>query len=128
MTMTTIAESSKTFTAPVAQGLIALAGIVVRRMKQFARAARHRHDAAMLAGLDDRMLADIGLTRGDLRDAFSQPLWQDPTAVLVSRVGERRASRQRPVPAPAASRRAITAPSIVPPIVAHPVIDVTMYR
>lgn len=126
--MTAITETSKTVTAPVPQGLIALAGIVVRGLQQFARAAKHRHDAAMLASLDDRMLADIGLTRGDLRDAFSQPLWQDPTAVLVSRVGERRAHRQRPGRTPAATHRAVTAPSIVPAIGAHPVIDVTMYR
>ena len=112
--MTTITETSKTVTAPVAQALIALAGIVVRRVQQLARAAKHRHDAAMLAGLDDSMLADIGLTRGDLRDAFSQPLWQDPTAVLVDRAGERRAYRQRARRAPAATQRVITAPSIVP--------------
>lgn len=109
--MTAITETSKTAAAPVAQGLIALAGVVVRRLRQFALAAKHRHDAATLAGLDDRMLADIGLTRGDLRDAFSQPLWSDPTAVLVNRVSERRAYRRR---ASAADVSPMTAPSIVP--------------
>ena len=110
--MTAITETSKAVAAPVAQGLITLAGIVVRRLQQFARAAKHRHDAALLAGLDDRMLADIGLTRGDLRDAFSQPLWQDPTAVLVDRVDERRVHRHRP--AAACTPRVIPAPSLVP--------------
>ena len=49
----------------------------------------------MLTGLDDRMLADIGLTRGDVRDAYSEPVWRDPTAILVSRAHERRINRRR---------------------------------
>jgi uncharacterized protein YjiS (DUF1127 family) len=57
------------------------------------RAVRNRHAAAGLAGLDDHMLADIGLTRSDLRDAYSEPLWHDPTDLLASRAAERR-SRQ----------------------------------
>jgi hypothetical protein len=57
------------------------------------------------------MLADIGLTRGDVRDAFSEPVWSDPTAILVSRVNERRTSR-RGLAAP--SGGTIEAPSIVP--------------
>jgi uncharacterized protein YjiS (DUF1127 family) len=125
VTMTAITQFSKTSTAPIAQGLAAFAGIVVRRVQQFARAFKHRHDAAMLAGLDDRMLADIGLTRGDLRDAFSQPLWQDPTVILTSRVRERRVNRPR---LGRSTRSEILAPSIVPAVGAHPVIDVTMYR
>jgi hypothetical protein len=41
------------------------------------------------------MLADIGLTRGDVRDAVSEPVWRDPTALLVSRSHERRINRRR---------------------------------
>jgi hypothetical protein len=48
-----------------------------------------------LAALDDRMLADIGLTRCDLRDAYSEPLWHDPTDVLARRAAERRINRPR---------------------------------
>ena len=107
--MTAITEISRTV-APAAPGIAAVLGAVVRRLRQLARAAKHRRDAAILAGLDDRMLADIGLTRGDLRDAFARPLWHDPTAVLVSRVCERRANRRRPGLKP----RATIAPSIVP--------------
>ena len=47
----------------------------------------------MLAGLDRRMLADIGLTRSDLNDAFSEPFWEDPTALLRERAIERRLNR-----------------------------------
>lgn len=65
--------------------------------RRFWTAMKHRHDAAMLAGLDERMLSDIGLTRSDVRDAFAEPLWQDPTSILAARAAERRRHRrQRP--------------------------------
>ena len=69
-----------------------LAGIVgfARRVTN---AIRNRNEAAMLGSFDDRMLADIGLTRSDVRDAYSEPLWRDPTTILASRVHERRLNR-----------------------------------
>jgi uncharacterized protein YjiS (DUF1127 family) len=54
------------------------------------RTLRNRADAAVLARVDDRMLADIGLTRGDVRDAFAEPIWRDPTNLLRARADERR--------------------------------------
>jgi uncharacterized protein YjiS (DUF1127 family) len=54
------------------------------------RALRNRAAAAVLARVDDRMLADIGLTRGDVRDAFAEPIWHDPTDLLRARAAERR--------------------------------------
>jgi uncharacterized protein YjiS (DUF1127 family) len=62
-----------------------VAGIAVARVRSVLQLIKNRRDAAVLAGLDDRMLADIGLSRGDLRDAYSEPVWRDTTAVLVSR-------------------------------------------
>jgi len=59
------------------------------------RAARHRADLALLASLDDRGLADIGLYRGDLRDATALPLAADPTSMLSERAKEREASALR---------------------------------
>ncbi|HEY6755134.1 MAG TPA: DUF1127 domain-containing protein [Pseudolabrys sp.] len=59
-------------------------------LKELARARRHRREANVLAGLDRRMLADIGITRADVRDAFSEPFWDDPTALLRERALERR--------------------------------------
>ena len=53
---------------------------LVTGLRAVSRALKNRRDAAMLAGMDDRMLADIGLTRSDLRDAYAEPLWRDPTA------------------------------------------------
>ena len=83
---------------PVAGGallrvLLSLLAFVTRWLKDFARARRHRREARFLAGLDSHMLADIGVTRADLRDAFSEPFWEDPTELLRERVGERRANR-----------------------------------
>jgi uncharacterized protein YjiS (DUF1127 family) len=83
----------------------AVAGIVVGRVRQLGQTIKNRRDAVTLASLDDRMLADIGLTRGDVRDAVSEPVWRDPTAILVSRAQERRVNRRRTV---------LDAPSIVP--------------
>jgi uncharacterized protein YjiS (DUF1127 family) len=94
----------------------AVLGIVVARTRQVAEILKNRRDAMTLAGLDDRMLADIGLTRGDVRDAFSEPVWSDPTTILVSRVNERRTSRRGFV---ASSGGMIEAPSIVPALPKH---------
>ena len=35
------------------------------------------------------MLADIGLTRTDLCDAYAEPLWREPTSMLARRAAER---------------------------------------
>jgi uncharacterized protein YjiS (DUF1127 family) len=45
-----------------------------------------RKELARLADLDDRMLADIGLTRSDLHVARFASLWEDPTSILKRRV------------------------------------------
>ena len=59
-----------------------------------ARIAQARRDLAMLASLDDRGLADIGLGRHDLRDATAVGLGDDPTELLAARARERaRAAR-----------------------------------
>jgi uncharacterized protein YjiS (DUF1127 family) len=83
---------------PIAGGaltraFLALLALVTRWLKGFARARRHRREAAALAGLDRHMLADIGLNRADLRDALSEPFWEDPTMLLCERAGERRRNR-----------------------------------
>jgi uncharacterized protein YjiS (DUF1127 family) len=67
--------------------LLAQAAYGARRL---VHALRNRADAAVLARVDDRMLADIGLTRSDVRDAFSEPIWRDPTNLLRARAHERR--------------------------------------
>ena len=106
--MTTHAETWKVATEPFGRALLAFAGTVVARIRRFTATLQHRRDLAALANLDERMLADIGLTRSDLREAFSEPLWRDPTAILVNRVRGRRSREYRRV------TRTVAAPSIVP--------------
>jgi uncharacterized protein YjiS (DUF1127 family) len=56
---------------------------------------RHRRDVEVLSSFDDHMLADIGLSRTDLRDAMAGPRWRDPTVLLLDRRRERRAGGRR---------------------------------
>ena len=83
---------------PIAGGTLVrafapLAASVAHWLKIVARARRHRREAGQLAKLDRRMLADIGITRADVADAFSEPFWEDPTALLRERAIERRMNR-----------------------------------
>ncbi len=65
-----------------------------------ARVAEARREFALLAKLDDRGLADIGLTRQDLRDATAFALSEPPSPRLAERARERevlaRAQRRPP--------------------------------
>jgi len=68
---------------PIAGGtlvraLLALVALVASWLKRFSRARQNRRQATVLAGLDRHILADIGITRADLRNAFSEPFWDDP--------------------------------------------------
>jgi len=105
--MTSHAAAWKSATEPFGRAIATAAALVMNRIRQAAVAFRHRHDAAILLRLDDRMLADIGLTRRDVREAFNEPLWNDPTILLVNRIA-RRPRRVR--------SRAVAAPSIVPEV------------
>src|SRR5262245_66329074 len=67
------------------RGFASLLAFLTYWLKELARARRHRREANLLAGLDRHMLADIGITRADVRDAFSEPVWGDPTALLPGR-------------------------------------------
>lgn len=80
--------------------------------KRIGVVARHRREAAALAGFNDRMLADIGLTRSDLHDAYAEPWWRDPSRILARRARERRVAHRRhtgPL-----LRRLFVSPSIAP--------------
>jgi len=109
--MTTQTQPWKTV-SPFGRLVNAVAGMLVVRTRALVQTLKNRRDAAMLTGLDDRMLADIGLTRGDLRDAYSEPVWRDPTEILVNRVQERRINRRRT--ATGLAGKVFESPSIVP--------------
>jgi uncharacterized protein YjiS (DUF1127 family) len=74
MTSKTVTRKNST-AAPLAP-----IGHAVAAFRRLVLAIKHRGELTHLADLDDRMLADIGLTRTDLRDAYAEPLWKDPTS------------------------------------------------
>jgi uncharacterized protein YjiS (DUF1127 family) len=120
----TALSSLRTAALPALRTLDRAGAAAAKRVRHVCEVLRNRRDAAVLASFNERMLADIGLTRSDLRDAFAEPPWRDPTAVLVTRAQERRTARRRgagPWPEP----RDVLAPSIVPQVDAcdadHPV-------
>ena len=99
---------------PIAGGTLARAfvaglSLVTYWLKRLNRARRHRRDAALLTRLDGHMLADIGITRSDVLDAFSEPFWEDPTALLRERAIERRWNLAL-MRADIAAKKATTAP------------------
>ena len=77
----------------ILRGFASVLALVAHWLKRLAQAQRNRRDARVLAALDRHMLADIGLTRADVQDAFSEPFWEDPTALLRERASERRLNR-----------------------------------
>src|SRR5262249_3507733 len=80
--------------------------------------ARGKNPLEFLAGLDDHMLKDIGLNRGDLRFALTEPFWRDVGAALIGRVGERGRRKDRPTSVPSIAPAALgwAARRIAPPV------------
>jgi uncharacterized protein YjiS (DUF1127 family) len=91
--MPAITTLSFSAAAPVVRALVAFGRTLARYARRLDRAIKHRRAAQALARFDDRMLADIGLTRADLRDAYAESLWGDPTLRLRARALERRLAR-----------------------------------
>jgi uncharacterized protein YjiS (DUF1127 family) len=85
---------------------------VVRRQAEVLRGWREaRESYRMLCEMDEKTLADLGLTRSDLRDATAAGYFGDPTVIVAARAGERQGRR------PAATRTMV-GPSIVPDVAA----------
>jgi uncharacterized protein YjiS (DUF1127 family) len=75
---------------PFRRAARAFVRLLIRNVIRFDRALRDRQALRVLARMDDRMLADIGLSRGDLQEAYAQSLWRDPGNLLRARALERR--------------------------------------
>jgi uncharacterized protein YjiS (DUF1127 family) len=52
-------------------------GAAARVISTFREWRRRARDRAQLAGLDDRMLRDIGLTRADAEFLINKPFWRE---------------------------------------------------
>lgn len=91
--MPAITAFAVTAIGPVSRAAAKLGAHGRNVLKNVARRMRNRREAGRLAELDAHMLRDIGLTRSDLRDAYSEPLWRDPTDVLARRAAERQCAK-----------------------------------
>lgn len=67
---------------------------LTRMLTVLMRALGRRRIVGRLSELDDRMLADIGITRQDVASALSEPLMVDPSARLATRALEARHGRR----------------------------------
>lgn len=88
-----------------ASRLLALAEGAVARVAALVVAIRNRRAVNGLLEMDDRMLSDIGLTRGDVYSSLSGRTEDDPSLRLSALWSERRAGlrqsagqRMRPPP------------------------------
>ena len=97
------------FAATLSSALISVVAVVRRQAEVLRNWNQARDDYRMLCEMDDKTLADLGLTRGDLRDATAAGYFGDPTVVIAARAAERHGVR-RPV--------AFAGPSIVPDVTA----------
>lgn len=76
---------------------MAALGQFVRALVNLVQALKHRREVKHLAEFDDRMLADIGLTRNDVWSALDEPFTRNPSWVLV-RSAERHSRAEKPEP------------------------------
>jgi uncharacterized protein YjiS (DUF1127 family) len=88
--MRTVPASS---TLATVSPLVRVADRLAWLLKRIQLAWTGRRAAADLAQMDARLLADIGLTRGDVASAYEAPLAEDPTERLARVVRERRAAQ-----------------------------------
>jgi len=75
------------------QSISSEAGIlltVLRRAQDMFGAWKSRRQVSNLTDLDDHLLDDIGLTRGDVREALELPFSYDPGRELQVRVSRHR--------------------------------------
>ena len=77
--------------APAASGIVAT---LVRLWTRF----QNRRDVARLLELDDHMLKDLGIARGDVFEALSEPAVADPSELLAASASERRLAERLRLP------------------------------
>ena len=78
--------------ATAVERLLELTAAVLAPITALWRVAHNRRSVAKLLEWDDRMLRDIGLTRGDVCSVMALPARQDPSYRLNELSGERRSA------------------------------------
>jgi uncharacterized protein YjiS (DUF1127 family) len=90
--MATTTEFSHTELANPAHGLRQVFEAGAARAVALWNAVKNRRSVNQLAGWDDRMLSDIGLTRGDVHSALASGFAEDPSNRLSAFSGERKSA------------------------------------
>jgi uncharacterized protein YjiS (DUF1127 family) len=91
MTMTAPAlTSATTVPAPAAVAKTGLLAKVVQVAVNVWTRIRNRRRVHDLLALDDYLLRDLGVARGDVFEALSNPLVNDPTAILAAAANQHR--------------------------------------
>jgi uncharacterized protein YjiS (DUF1127 family) len=85
-------ECTETELTTPAQGLRTFVETAFVRVAGAWRAARNRRSVNKLLEWDSHMLADIGLTEGDVRSALASRFAEDPSYKLRAFSGERKAA------------------------------------
>ena len=106
--------------ATAGERLLELTVAALSPVIEFWRSMRNRRSVAKLLEWDDRMLRDIGLTRGDVCSVMALPASADPSCRLSELSGERRSAiradaRERAGLSARGSRRPPSLPSKVYP-------------
>jgi uncharacterized protein YjiS (DUF1127 family) len=79
--------------APLGQTAAGLRQRAVQEIGRILQVVANRRAVRRMTMLDDRLLADIGLSRTDVASALAQPVWVDPSRNLAETVEYRRRGR-----------------------------------
>jgi uncharacterized protein YjiS (DUF1127 family) len=97
------------FAATLSSAVLSVVAVLRRQAEGLRNWREARLSYRTLCEMDSKTLADLGLTRSDLRDASAAGLFGDPTVIVAARAQERQGRR-------GAASRTLTGPSIVPDI------------
>jgi uncharacterized protein YjiS (DUF1127 family) len=64
-------------------------GALFRQISHVLTVLEHRREVRHLAELDERILKDIGLSRSDVESALLEPVFRNPSVLLVRSVERR---------------------------------------
>ncbi len=99
------------FAATLSSAVLSVVAVVRRQAEVLRNWREARESYRTLCEMDEKTLADLGLTRSDLRDATAAGYFGDPTVIVAARATERQGRRP-------AAPKTLVGPSIVPDVAA----------
>ncbi|MHB2166994.1 DUF1127 domain-containing protein [Alsobacter sp. R-9] len=84
---------SPTPTMPAVAPAVARQGVLAKVVTWWTRFQNRRQVSNLLA-LDDYLLKDLGVARGDVFEALTDPLTSDPSSLLAASAAQRRISER----------------------------------